>query len=103
MNAKRLLATTALDALVAAIAPLAARAETQSEWLQRQLTMTDGYAPALTIAQLKSSDGTARACNDDPSGANAITATLSTSNAGKFAPVEALFVLQIGTTDGSPS
>jgi len=36
MNAKRLLATTALDALVAAIAPLAARAETQSEWFQRQ-------------------------------------------------------------------
>ena len=36
MNTKHLLATTALSALLAAMAPLAARAETQSEWFQRQ-------------------------------------------------------------------
>jgi hypothetical protein len=48
MSTKHLFALGAVASIFCSMAPLAARADAQDEWFQKQLQLTDGYAPGST-------------------------------------------------------
>ena len=57
MQAKHKLSVAVLGALLSAVGPAITHAETQQEWLLRQLQMTDGYVPETPAAPPRKSDG----------------------------------------------
>jgi hypothetical protein len=59
MQAKRNLSAAVLGALLSAGVPAITHAESQQEWLLRQLQITDGYTPERPTAPPKKTDGNA--------------------------------------------
>jgi hypothetical protein len=57
MQAKVKLAAAVLGTLLCAVAPAITHAETQQEWFQKQLQLTDGYMPEASTSVLKKTDG----------------------------------------------
>jgi hypothetical protein len=57
MQAKVKLAAAVLGTLLCTIAPAITHAETQQEWFQKQLQLTDGYMPEASTSVLKKTDG----------------------------------------------
>jgi len=57
MQAKHKLSAAVLGTLLFAAAPAITHAESQQEWFQKQLQVTDGYGQEASSAALKNSDG----------------------------------------------
>ena len=57
MQAKVKLSAAVLSALLCTVAPGITHAETQLEWFQKQLQLTDGYILEASTPALKKSDG----------------------------------------------
>lgn len=57
MQAKVKLSAAVLGTLLCTVAPAITHAETQQEWFQKQLQLTDGYMPEASTPLVKKSDG----------------------------------------------
>ena len=57
MQAKLKRSAAVLGTLLCTVAPAITHAETQQEWFQKQLQLTDGYIPEASTPVLRKSDG----------------------------------------------
>lgn len=83
MQAKHKLSAAILGALLSAAVPAVTHAESQQEWLLKQLQITDGYEPERPMAPSKKSDGNAsRTDTKEAKGAEGGTGYVGTSKEG---------------------
>jgi|ERR1700674_729516 hypothetical protein len=80
MQAKLKISAAVLGTLLCAMAPAITHAESQQEWFQKQLQVTDGYTPETSTAALKKGGG--NTSRTDPEAAKGGTGYAGASKEG---------------------
>lgn len=82
MQAKVKLSAAVLGTLLCTVAPAITHAETQQEWFQKQLQLTDGYMPDASTPALKSDGNALRTDTKAVRGADGRTGYVGASKEG---------------------